>query len=117
MKFWSVAALGAAMTAGMSGVAMAKQTSCDGAKHDMKAAGHDTKDAAKDTGHAVKTGAKDTGKGVKTGAKDTGHAVKTGAKDTGKGVKTGVKDTGKGLDKAGHAITHPKGDDSTTASH
>lgn len=49
--------LAAAITVSMSaGFAVAQNDS--GAKQDMKAAGHETKDAAKDTGHGIKQGTK-----------------------------------------------------------
>lgn len=40
------------------------------AKQDMKAAGRDTKDAARDTGHAAKTGTKKAARKTKNGTKD-----------------------------------------------
>jgi hypothetical protein len=72
------------------------QSTSQGAKQDMKNAGHATKNAAKDTGKGVKTGAKDAGNATKTGAKDTGNA----AKKTGHSIKTGTKKvTNKGAQK------------------
>lgn len=59
-----------------------------GAKQDLKAAGHETKDAAKDVGHGVKKG---TTKAV--------HATEHGTKKT-------VDATEHGTKKAAHATEH-----------
>lgn len=81
-------------------------TQDDGVKHDLKAAGHDTKDAAKDTGHDVKKGtvkaAHATEKGTKTAAKDTGKA----AHATEKGTKEAAHATTKDTKEAAHATAH-----------
>ena len=50
-----------------------------GAKQDMKDAGHATKEAAEDTGHATKKTAKRTGHAVKRTTKRAAHKVKRGA--------------------------------------
>lgn len=64
--------------------------------HDMKAAGHDTKVAAKDTGHAVK---KDTLKATHATEKASDKAAHATAKDTKKVAHATDKDT----KKAAHA--------------
>jgi hypothetical protein len=102
----------------------------DGAKQDMKAAGTDTKNAAKDTGHGVATGTKkayhttangtktaadktSTGtkkvyhksaNGTKTAADKTVNGTKTVGKDVGHGTKVAAKDTAHGTKKVGDKI-------------
>lgn len=56
----------------------------DGAKQDLKNAGHATKEAAKDTGSAVK-------KGTVKGAKATKHGTAVGATKTARGTKSVAK--------------------------
>jgi hypothetical protein len=59
------------------GSLLAMGVSCVGAqdtvKHDMKNAGHSTKNAATDTGHAVKHGTKKTYHATKHGTKKVVH--------------------------------------------
>jgi len=70
-------ALAAALTLSASaGFAYAQ----DGAKQDMKSAGHDTKDAAVDTGHGVKTGSEKAYHGTKHVTKKAYHGTKHGVK-------------------------------------
>jgi hypothetical protein len=91
----------------------------DGAKQDMKAAGTDTKNAAKDTGHAVSTGTKKnynktatgtktvyhkTATGTKVAADKTADGTKTVGKDVGHGTKVAAKDTAHGTEKVGDKI-------------
>jgi hypothetical protein len=98
-----------------TGVAIAQ----DGAKQDMKAAGTDTKNAAKDTGHAVSTGTKKTynktasgtktvyhktANGTKTATDKTVDGTKTVGKDVGHGTKVAAKDTANGTKKVGDKI-------------
>ena len=100
------------------------------AKQDMKAAGTDTKNAAKDTGHAVSTGTKKayhktangtetaadktaagtrtayhkTANGTKTATDKTVNGTKTVGKDVGHGTKVAAQDTAKGTKKVGDKI-------------
>jgi hypothetical protein len=109
-----------------TGIALAQ----DGAKQDMKAAGADTKNAARDTGHAVSTGTKkaynETASGTKTAAHKTANGTekayhktengtrtatdktvngtKTVGKDVGHGTKVAAKDTVHGSEKVGDKI-------------
>jgi hypothetical protein len=62
----------------MAGLAFATPQD-QGAKQDMKDAGHATKEAAEDTGHATKKVAKKTGHAVKRTTKKAAHKVKHGA--------------------------------------
>src|SRR5580704_15692816 len=70
----------------------------DGAKQDMKAAGTDTKNAAKDTGHAISTGSKKaynkTATGTKTAADKTATGTKTAYHKTEKDTANGTKKVG-----------------------
>lgn len=50
-------------------------TQDDGAKQDIKAAGHETKDAAKDTGHGVKAGTVKATHATENGTKKVAHAT------------------------------------------
>ncbi len=50
----------------------------DGAKQDMKDAGHETKMAAKDVGHGTVKATKKTGHAIKKGTKNTVHAAASG---------------------------------------
>jgi hypothetical protein len=77
-----------------------------GVKHDMKATGHDTKDAAKTTGHDTKVAAKDTGYDVKKGTTKAYDKTKHGTvkawhktKDTTTGATHGAKEGAKQPDK------------------
>jgi hypothetical protein len=80
----------------------------DGAKQDMKAAGTETKNAAKDTGHGVATGTKKvyhkTANGTKTATDKTVEGTKTVGKDVGHGTKVAAKDTANGTKKVGDKI-------------
>jgi hypothetical protein len=80
-KFAMALSLAGAL-AGMSLSAVAQDD--QGAKQDMKDAGHDAKNAAKDTGHATKKAAKKTGKAVK---KTTKKAANKTAKKTQEGAE------------------------------
>jgi hypothetical protein len=92
----------------------------DGAKQDIKAAGADTKNAAKNTGHAVSTGTKKTydktasgtktaydktANGTKTATDKTVNGTKTVGKDVGHGTKVAAQDTANGTKKVGGKIT------------
>lgn len=98
-----------------SGVTLAQ----DGPKQDIKAAGTDTKNAAKDTGHAVSTGTTKaydktangtktaygkTASGTKTATDKTVSGTKTVGKDVGHGTKVAAQDTANGTKKAGDKI-------------
>jgi hypothetical protein len=87
-----------------TGFAVAQDT----AKQDIKAAGTDTKDAAKDTGHAVSTGSKKayhkTANGTKTATDKTVSGTKTVGKDIGHGTKVAAKDTANGTKKVGDKV-------------
>ncbi|HEX4031370.1 MAG TPA: hypothetical protein VHX20_13455 [Terracidiphilus sp.] len=63
----------------------------DGAKQDMKDAGHDTKDAAKDTGKGVKKGTKKAYHKTKKGTKKAWHKTKSTTKGAVDGGKEGAK--------------------------
>jgi hypothetical protein len=87
-----------------------------GAKQDMKDAGHETKQAAKKTGTAVgksskkvahesEAGAKKTGSAVEKGTKTAGHESEDAAKKTGNAVETGTKKTAHGVKKGTEKIT------------
>jgi hypothetical protein len=102
----------------------------DSPKQEMKAAGTDTKNAAKDTGHAVSTGSKKaynksssgtktaadktatgtkkvyhkTASGTETAADKTVNGTKTVGKDIGHGTKVAAKDTANGTKKVGDKI-------------
>jgi hypothetical protein len=52
----------------------------NGAKQDMKDAGHETKNAAKDTGHGVKQGTKKAWHKTADTTKGAAHGAKEGAK-------------------------------------
>ena len=98
------------------GVALAQ----DRAKQDMKAAGADTKDAARNTGHAVSTGTKTaahktangtekayhkTENGTRTTATDkTVNGTKTVGKDVGHRTKVAAKDTAHETKKVGDNV-------------
>ena len=57
------------------------QTNDNGAKQDMKSAGHDTSNAAKNAGHGVKQGTKKGYHSTKHATKKVGHKIE-GKKDT-----------------------------------
>jgi len=65
--------LTAALMLAIPGIAFAQNDS--GAKQDMKAAGHETKAAAKDVGHGVKQGTKKAYHKTKRGVKKVHHKV------------------------------------------
>jgi hypothetical protein len=109
-----------------TGIALAQ----DGAKQDMKAAGADTKNAARDTGHAAlpeqrrpttetaggtKTAAHKTAdgtekayhkteNGTRTATDTTVNGTKTVGKDVGHGTKVAAKDAAHGTEKVGDKI-------------
>jgi type IV secretory pathway TrbL component len=64
-------ALAAALS--LSTAAFAATPYQDGTKHDMKSAGHETKDAAVDTGHGIKTGTRKAYHKTKHGVKKAYH--------------------------------------------
>lgn len=69
--------LTAVLTLGMSsGFALAQ----DGAKQDMKDAGHETKDAARDTGHGISKGTEKAYHKTKHGTKKAYHKTVRGTK-------------------------------------
>jgi hypothetical protein len=68
-------ALAAALSLGAS-AAFAAGVPQDGTKQDMKAAGHDTKNAAVNTGHGIKTGTKKVYHKTKHGVKKAYHKTK-----------------------------------------
>jgi hypothetical protein len=76
------------LTLGMSSTFALSQ---DGAKQDMKSAGHETKDAAKDTGHGISTGTKKayhkTSEGTQTAYGKTKHGTKKAYHKTANGTK------------------------------
>ena len=76
-------------------IALAKasrpQDEPQGAKQDMKDAGHETKKAAKKTGSAVEKGTKKVGHKSEGAAKKTGSAVEKGTKKAGHEVKKGTE--------------------------
>ena len=63
----------------------------DGAKQDMKDAGHETKDAAKDAGHGVKQGTKKAYHSTKHGTKKAWHKTKSTTEGAAEGAKQGAK--------------------------
>ncbi len=63
----------------------------NGAKQDMKAAGHDTKHAAQATGHAVKKGSKKAYHATRNGTKKAWHKTKSTTKGAAHGAKEGAK--------------------------
>jgi hypothetical protein len=70
----------------------------NGVKHDLKTAGHKTKDAGKDVAHGTKTVAKDTSKDTKKAAHATAHGTKKvwhKTKDVTKGAVHGAKEGAK----------------------
>ena len=91
----------------------------DGPKQDIKAAGTNTKNAAKDTGHAVSTGTtkaydktttgtktayNKTANGTKAATDKTVNGTKTVGKDVGHGTKVVAQDTANGTKKGGDKI-------------
>ncbi|MDQ2925054.1 MAG: hypothetical protein M3R43_05800 [Acidobacteriota bacterium] len=59
----------------------------DGAKQDMKDAGHETAAAAKDAGHGVKKGTKKGYHATKHATKHAAHETKEGAEKTATGTR------------------------------
>jgi hypothetical protein len=72
----------------------------------MKAAGTDTKNAAKDTGKGIATGSKKVAHGTKVGADKTVDGTKTAGKDVGHGTKVAADKTADGTKKVGKDIGH-----------
>jgi len=68
--------LTAVLTLGMSTFVLAQ----DGAKQDLKNAGHETKNAAKDTGHGVSKGTQKAYHKTKSGTKKAYHKTAKGTK-------------------------------------
>lgn len=69
--------LASALTVSMlPGIALAQ----DGAKQDMRDAGHETKNAAKDTGHGIDTGTRKAYHKTKRGTKKAYHKTARGTK-------------------------------------
>jgi len=66
-------------------------TQDNGAKQDMKDAGHETKDAAKDAGRGVKQGTKKTYHSTKHGTKKAWHKTKNTTEGAVGGAKEGAK--------------------------
>ena len=62
----------------------------DGAKQDMKNAGHDTKDAAKDAAHGTKQGTKKAYNATKHGTKKAWNKTKNTTKGAAHGAKEGA---------------------------
>jgi hypothetical protein len=73
-----------------SAFAMSQQTD-SGAKQDMKAAGHETKAAAKDAAHGTKQGTKKVYHKTKQGTKKAYHKTKSTVKGAAEGAKEGAK--------------------------
>ena len=67
-------ALAAALSVSLS-TGLASAQSDSGAKQDMKAAGHETKDAAVDAGHGIKQGTKKAYHKTKRGTKRAAHKI------------------------------------------
>lgn len=63
----------------------------DGAKADLKEAGHATKNAAKDTAHGVKKGTKKAYHATKNGTKKVWHKTKSTTEGAAHGAKEGAK--------------------------
>jgi hypothetical protein len=82
LKHFGAMALAIALATGTANV-----FAQDGTKQDMKAAGHDTKDAAVNTGHGVKTGTEKAYHGTKRGTKKVYHKTKHGLKHVGHNIK------------------------------
>ena len=68
-------ALAAALTATLPTAAVFAQSSDNGAQHDAKKAGTETKDAAKDAGQSVKKGTKKAYHKTKHGTKKVLHKI------------------------------------------
>lgn len=73
-KVFNALLLSAALSAGVT-VAVAQDTTNPGFKQDMKAAGHNTIDAAKDTGNGVKSGTQKAWHSTKHETKKATHKV------------------------------------------
>lgn len=74
---------------GWSGQPAAAQD--NGAKQDMKDAGHETKGAAKDAAHGTKQGTKKAYHSTKRGTKKAWHKTKDTTKGAVNGAKEGAK--------------------------
>jgi hypothetical protein len=81
--------LGAVLMCGPA-FAMTQQTD-SGAKQDMKAAGHESKAAAKDAAHGAKQGTKKAYHKTKRGTKKAYHKTKSTVKGAAEGAKEGAK--------------------------
>jgi hypothetical protein len=82
----------------------------DGVKHDVKAAGTETKDAAKDAGHDVKQGTTKGAQATENGARKATHATAQGtttaAHATADGTKKAANATAQGTTTAAHATAN-----------
>ncbi len=63
----------------------------DGVKHNVKAAGHETKDVAKDAGHGVKRGATTAAHATENGTKKVWHKTKSTTSGAVHGAKEGAE--------------------------
>ena len=64
----------------------------DGAKQDMKDAGHETKDAAKDAAHGAKTGTRKAYHSTKRGTKKVWNKTKNTTRGAVNGAREGSKE-------------------------
>ncbi len=87
LKYGTLALVAALSVGASTGLAQTDSSP----KHDMSAAGHDTKDAAVDTGHGIKSG-------TEKGYSKTKHGTKKVYHKTKHGVKTAYHKTVKTLD-------------------
>jgi hypothetical protein len=78
-------------SASATGWAQPAFPSQDGAKQDMKDAGHETKDAAKDAGRGVKQGTNKAYHSTKHGTKKAWHKTKNTTEGAVGGAKEGAK--------------------------
>ncbi len=83
-KFFSALLLGSVLCMGLPSVVAQTDQNDTGFKHDMKSAGHHTKEAGKDTGQGVEHGSKKVWHKTKHGAK---HVTHRGAQKTDEGAR------------------------------
>lgn len=76
----SILTLAAALTLSVPALVLAQPQNDTGAKKDLKAAGHETKAAAKDTGKGVENGTKKAYHKTKRGVKKAHHKMDPDAK-------------------------------------
>jgi Ni/Co efflux regulator RcnB len=86
----SVLALGVALCGSSMAFSQPFTPGQDGAKQDMKDAGHETKNAAKDAGHGVKQGTKKGYNKTKRGTKKAWHKTKSTTTGAVNGAKEGA---------------------------